>query len=188
MGLESSDPLAKFLCFYHVIEYFYESVLKEELVSKTQSILRNPSFSVRKKSEVMKLVKMIKVETSNNKLNNNEINCLKLVINKYVDKLELLNNLDEIDLRLVNYYQNNIVNFSNGSIVDFSNDSWIDKIADRIYKTRCSLVHNNTNEYENESKFKYVYNPYKNKDELLNEIYLIKIIAEILIIKSADNI
>lgn len=60
------------------------------------------------------------------------------------------------------------------------------KIAARIYKTRNSLVHYKSNEIS--KKERGIYGPFVNNHELLKEISLMKCIAELIIIKTAEDI
>ena len=101
----------------------------------------------------------------------------------------LIDELNNIDESLVSYYIHNEVSFSKGDTFDLNdiqNQKLYKKIAARIYKTRNSLVHCKSNETRLNERG--IYQPFKNNQELLKEIPLMRCIAELIIIKTAKDI
>lgn len=93
------------------------------------------------------------------------------------------------DSDLVRYYCTHEISFSNGDTIDlndFENEKLPKKVAARIYKTRNSLVHHKSNSAR--VKERGVYHPFKDDAELSKEIILMRLIAEMIIIKSAQEI
>ena len=103
---------------------------------------------------------------------------LELVLRKYIDISELLNNIPDMS---IDYYKTYEVPFSKGDIVDFddiSNPKLYKKMAARIYKTRNSIIHSKSGE-------KAVYSPFKDDEALEKEIPLLRYVAEEIIIKTS---
>lgn len=69
---------------------------------------------------------------------------------------------------------------------DFGNEKLPKKIAARIYKTRNALVHHKSNNAR--VKERGVYHPFNDDDELAQEMPLMRLIAEAIIIRSAEEI
>ena len=51
MASISDDPFIKYLCYYHILEHFYEAVYKENLINAVRDILTSPVFSIKKDNE-----------------------------------------------------------------------------------------------------------------------------------------
>ena len=118
-----------------------------------------------------------------------ESEALELTLKKYINIHSLIDELNNIDESLVSYYTHNEVSFSKGDTFDLNdiqNQKLYKKIAARIYKTRNSLVHCKSNETRLNERG--IYQPFKNNQELLKEIPLMRCIAELIIIKTAKDI
>ena len=112
-----------------------------------------------------------------------------MTLKKYINIHSLIDELNNIDESLVSYYAYNEVSFSKGDTFDLNdiqNQKLYKKIAARIYKTRNSLVHCKSNETRLNERG--IYQPFKNNQELLKEIPLMRCIAELIIIKTAKDI
>lgn len=103
--------------------------------------------------------------------------------------------IDEIKEELNNLNINNIevyndkVKFCDGNklnLHDVKDDSNYKNLAKRIYKIRNALVHYKAD--DKSSRELKVYKPFKDKNELFNEIPLIRIIAEKIIINNSEII
>lgn len=192
MALSSNDPFIEFLCYYHVMEHFFDEVYKEDIIKNVQDYITSPKFSVKRKKDVVKLIENIQKKTLSSKQEYrvNEEEALALTMKKYVPNLsELKESVDEIDSSLISYYKNHQVIFSKGDGIDLedtSNEKVYKKIAARVYKTRNAIVHSKSNDLK--SKEKGIYIPFKDEKELAREIPLMKIIAELIIIGSSEII
>ena len=110
-------------------------------------------------------------------------NKLVVVLNNFIDVNILQTELKRIDNDLFEYYKNNKVRFSSGSNIDFENKNTQDiykNLADRIYSTRNALAH-----YKKKEK---KYNPFHDEKDLLNEIPLIKLLAENVILANSKSL
>lgn len=187
MAVSSEDPFVQFIGFYHIMEYFYEEIYKEGVINNVKEILLDPSFSTKRKKDIMKLVDLINKKRTENTVGS-ELEALELTLSKYIDIEKIREKLNEIDKDIIDYYKNNTVNFSNGDVVDLRGDKEIifKKLANRVYKTRNSLVHSKSNEVR--VKERGIYKPFKDSKALLKEIPLLKTISEEIIIKSASEL
>lgn len=182
----SSDSLDhQFLSFYHILEHFFEKIYNEDLISRMRNELTQPGFSYKRKTDIEKLIKIIerRLKYKNDEFQINELEALELVLRKYLTNLEeIRNELNAVDSNLITFFKTFEVPFSKGNKVNFEVESEVYKnLAKRIYYTRNSIVHSKETDKE-----KYV--PFKDDKELINEIYLMRIIAEKIIINNSKEI
>ncbi len=189
MAVSSNDPFVQYIGFYHVVEHFYDEVYSQHIVEEVQNEVRRPDFSIRRKKDVLRLVKKINKGVRVGEIGRGfEQDALEMTLYKYVEIDELRNGLEVIDKKLIPFYRDNIVAFSNGKTVDLHGQDIpivFKNLAHRIYQTRNSLVHAKSNEYQ--LKEKGMYNPSRDRRHLENEVPLIRVIAETLIIKSSKT-
>ena len=173
MAVSSEDPFVQFIGFYHIMEYFYEEIYKEGVVNNVKEILLDPGFSTKRKKDIMKLVDLINKKRTESTVGS-ELEALELTLRKYIDIEKIIEKLNEIDKDIIEYYKNNKVNFSNGDAIDLIGDKKhiFKKLANRVYKTRNSLVHSKSNEVR--SNERGIYKPFKDSKALLKEIPLLK--------------
>ena len=191
MAVASENPFIKFIGYYHIIEHFFDNVCAEELLLKVKEIIQDPGFSSKRNKDLMKIVNAIRPKSKKGKerYTDSEEDALILTLIKYVDLNELRDRLKDIDPSLVEHYANRAVSFSKGTPFNLESEPAIktyEQIAKRIYSTRNSLVHYKSNELR--VKERGVYQPFKDGQELLKEIPLMRCIAEIIIIKTAKEI
>lgn len=173
MAVSSEDPFVQFIGFYHIMEYFYEEIYKEGVVNNVKEILLDPGFSTKRKKDIMKLVDLINKKRTESTVGS-ELEALELTLRKYIDIEKIIEKLNEIDEDIIEYYKNNKVNFSNGDAIDLIGDKKhiFKKLANRVYKTRNSLVHSKSNEVRLNERG--IYKPFKDSKALLKEIPLFK--------------
>ncbi|SDA73181.1 hypothetical protein SAMN02910275_02453 [Butyrivibrio sp. INlla18] len=182
MALDADDPFTAYISFYHVLEYYFSEVYKRKIISEMKDKLTNPSFSYKNESKLYDLAKWIGKKMKNDEENGrgNELESLKYVLEEYVPISSLLMALDEWDEGLKERYASKNVSFSGNSkdIVAWKdNDGVYTNLANRIYSTRNALVHSKSELPEKQ------YKPRKHRMELLQELPLIQIIAELIIFK-----
>lgn len=185
----SEDPFIKFLCYYHILEHYYEEVYTQEIIRIVRDELTSPSFSAKRDKDIKRLIDAIKekVKLNNEQFFGDEQEALELVIKKYVNINTLKDRISEIDNNLVEFYDKSEVTFSNGTAVNFNDvDNIYKNIAKRIYRTRNSLVHYKSNEITEKSRG--IYNPFEDRKELLKEITLIRLMAEDVILSTSKII
>lgn len=184
LAIGSKDPVIQYISYYHIIEHFFEEVFNDSLINKVKDIITNPNFSYKNKKDIKNLIKEItrSVRIQKDATTFKEIDALKLTLEKYIDIPELTNELDEYDLSLINYYENNDVSFSGAKKLNIrgkNNNSLYDSISNRIYKNRNSIVHSKESEMNK-------YTPFHDNQALSKEIPLIKLISEQIVIKSSN--
>ena len=183
LAVGADNPFLEFISYYHVAEHFFEMVFNEDLILKIKDKLTQPDFSYKRKKDIGQLIKNISksLQIRNETITFSELEALRLTINEYVDLEDLKEKINEYDSTLVEYYKNEKVGFSDGNFVDLdsSDAGQIAKsLANRIYKTRNSIVHSKESE-----KSKYM--PFKDDKVLVKEIPLLRFIAEQIIIESS---
>ena len=187
-GVSSESIDNQFLSFYHVMEHFFEKVYQDDIINSIKGELTKPSFSYKRNRDINQLVKVIKkklIYTHEEFSIKSEQSALLLTLQKFIlDTEEIKDKIVNFDSTLIDYYKTNVVSFSNGDKVDFTMND-VDKIlgslSKRIYKTRNAIVHSKESEHS-----KYL--PYKNDKELIKEIFLMRVLAEKIIIKSSSEL
>ena len=186
MAISTDSIPLQFLSFYHVIEHFFYDIYHEDLINTIKAKITSPDFSYKRKRDLENLIKLIsqKIKYKDEELLYNEQEALYLTLKKYVRLDNLIAKLREYDESLIEYYQKNKVSFSKGASINFSlsdTENIFRQIADRIYRTRNSIVHSKEG-----GKPRYV--PFRNDKELTMEIPLIRFIAEEIIINTSKVI
>lgn len=182
-GVAADTAFSQYLAFYHILEFFFQTVIEEDTLNYITDTLTKPSFSAFSKRELTSFVKGIKKKLSNQKEKSSqgEQFALELCLEKHLNISDLTARLNLIDCECVDYYKGNKVSFAQDSIeVDFENEKTvISCLSQRIYSVRNAIVHSKDCD-------KLRYQPFNNDDELSKEIPLIKSIAEIVIINTAE--
>ena len=186
-AIASNLPFMQYLAFYHVAEFFFQSISEDDALQEISNFITRPSFSPYKQREVRTFYNMIKKKMREQRDDGvwNEKNGLLLCLKKFIPELSMLkDSIERIDSAAVDYYKTTSVVFADDSkTIDFNDDS--DKvylcIRDRVYSTRNAIVHSKYGE-------RLRYEPFKHDKHLAKEIPLIRAIAEEIIINSADKI
>ena len=187
-GTSASVPFSQYLAYYHVAEFYFQSISEQDAYMEIKEFITRPSFSPHSMEEVKAFYEKIKKKMRSQREDGvwDEKTGLLLTLKKYVPDLEQLKrNLQSLDINCIDYYKNNKAEeFTNdGKKIDFDNESetLYKNIRDRVYAVRNSIVHSKEGE-------KLRYEPFKHDKELAKEIPLIRAIAEEIIINSAKNI
>jgi hypothetical protein len=186
-GVASESLDNQFLSFYHVLEYFFEKIYNEEIISKVRSELTKPNFSYKRTRDIKLLIDIIqkKLKYKNDEFLINELEALQLTISKFITDFPAIKcEIDSYDNSLVDYYKNNEVPFSGGNRINFEIaeiEQIVKNMAQRIYKTRNSIVHSKETD-----KSRYL--PFRDDKDLLKEIFLIRVVAEHIIIESSNEL
>ena len=110
---------------------------------------------------------------------------VELVLRRFIPDLNELNQaLDQINPNLAEYYRIQSVPFSNGNKVNFSSNSEDEiyrNLAKRVYLTRNCIVHSKESQ-------KVKFTPFKDDKDLLNEIYLMRLLAEFVILNDSKEL
>lgn len=169
-----------------IIEYFFERVFNEELITRVKNKITLPDFSYKRESDIKQLIEEIKksLKVRRDDTTFSEEEALRLTIVRYVDLVVLIQELNEYDNSLIAYYKTNTVSFSKGNIIDLENSdipSVYKSISKRIYKTRNSIVHSKESD-----RSRYI--PFEHDKRLVKEVPLLRFIAELIIMNTSNII
>lgn len=189
-------PMTKYLAYYHVAEFFFQTIAENDAYETIESIITHPSFSPHNKDSIKTFYKKVKQIMRNQKEEGvwEEKNALLLCIKKFVPDLERLkNSISDIDPNAISYYQNNHIPFAGNEQND--NESSKDKVKinfndspDAIYSTirnRVYLVRNAIAHSKEGAHLRY--EPFKDDKNLQKEMPLIRAISEEIIINSSKD-
>lgn len=167
----------QYLSFYHILEYYSDMLFIDRMTNPVINFFKKENIESGDPSDMKKLIKFISKE--NSKLNDE--NKLKLVIDKYIDQVEV-DDLKEKSINL-DFFKKESTIFSNLNKIDFQNNPIRDIVANltkRIYKVRNNIVHRKSSVLE--------YVPTYDDRGLDFETDLIRVIAEIVILKAGSQL
>jgi hypothetical protein len=186
-GISSESIDHQFLSFYHVLEHFFEKIYNDDILNSVKSELTKPSFSYKRTKDLNSLIGLIqtRLKYRNDEFQINEPEALELTLKKFVKDLPYLaSELKTISPTLIDYFKSTEVPFSKGNRVNFDSNNNVEiysNLAKRIYLTRNSIVHSKDTD-------KSKYTPFRDDKDLLTEIYLLRLIAEIVIIENSREL
>lgn len=186
-GLSSDIPFAQYLAFYHVPEFFFQTVAEDDAFKEIEDFITHPSFSPRKKEDMRRFYNKVRKIMRTQKENDvwDEKVGFILCLKKYVPDLDTLKaTINAIDSSALDYYKSTVVSFADeGSIVNFAStpEDIYASIRNRVYSVRNAIVHSKEGE-------RLKYEPFRHDKELAKEIPLIRAIAEEIIINSSKPI
>lgn len=186
MAISTDNPFVEYLSHYHVLEHFYEAVFQDDLVTSIQQQITNPAFSYHRKKDIKGLIKTIRksLKIQNDTITFSEEQALLLTLMNFVDVSDLLDDLNNYDSDIVDYYRNNKVAFANAPETDLrsgDNAAIYKSLSKRIYATRNALVHSKDGE-------KAKYTPFVDDHVLAKELPLLRFIAERTIVRNSSLI
>ena len=186
-GISSESIDHQFLSFYHVLEHFFEKIYNDDILNSIKSELTKPSFSYKRNKDLSGLISLIqnRLKYKNDEFLLNEPEALELTLRKFIKDIPYLaTELTTISPSLIEYFKTTDVPFSKGNKVNFENSNVNEiytNLAKRIYLTRNSIVHSKETD-------KSKYTPFRDDKDLLTEIYLVRLIAEIVIIENSKEL
>jgi len=180
-------PFVQYLAFYHVAEFFFQSISEQEAFIEISNYITRPSFSPSKERDIRDFYNIMKKRMREQRDDGvwNEKAGLLLCLKKYITDIDSLkNSIARLERSAIEYYRNSLVEFADDSkMIDF--DATHDQIyicmRDRIYSVRNAIVHSKEGE-------KLRYEPFKHDHHLAKELPLIRSIAEEIIVNSAKPI
>ncbi|MGN6264195.1 MAG: hypothetical protein ACTHM5_00910 [Ginsengibacter sp.] len=174
----------KYVCYYHIIEYFSDKSAYYTIREQIRQILIKPDFHLKADSYINSAVNIFKKE--NEKHLTDKIK-LTRSLQQFVDPSEFKNYLEEIKL-LNRFTAEQTINCSKPlklAPLDFSNDSqFYQTLANRIYALRCSIVHSNP-DFDETKAVPFVHTS-ENIFRLNIEIALLYEVARNIILKSSE--
>lgn len=173
----------KYICYFHIVEYFMDKVAHEVVSRQLMELMSNPDFHIRSKEYISQAIIIFKKE--NEKYTTDKIK-IGRVLREFTQKEPLLAHLDVFELsdHFQSDHQLHCSNVLNLSAIDTSNDnSFYDTLTKRIYSLRCSIVHSNP-DFDASKAVPFVSSP-QNIEFLRKEIALLQEISKRIIINSA---
>lgn len=183
-GASTDIPFTQYLAFYHVAEFFFQTIAEQSAFHEIESFITRPSFSPYKKEDIRQFYNKIKKKMRDQREDGvwDEKMGLLLCLKKYIPDIESLKNaIQSIDSSAINYYESNNAPFTDeGKMINFDDlsEAFYTVVRNRIYSVRNAIVHSKEGE-------KLRYEPFKHDKELAKEIPLIRAVAEEIIINSA---
>lgn len=182
-AIANNIPFTKYLAFYHVAEYYFQTISKQDVFQEIENFITHPSFSPYNKKNISDFYELMRKKIREQRDGGvwSDETGLLLCLKKYVPNINSLKvSIDSIDSTAIDYYKTTFVDFAdNGKTIDFDNaDTVYNEIRDRVYSVRNSIVHSKDGD-------KLRYEPFKNDKALAKEIPLIRGIAEEIIVNSA---
>lgn len=99
MALSSTDVFVQFICYYHILNNFYESVYNEAICKSVQHIIQDPGFSAKRNKDIVKIIDTIgkKIQHNRENFQGNELEALELTIRKFIEIDDLSQEVQEFD-------------------------------------------------------------------------------------------
>ncbi|MBQ3941174.1 MAG: hypothetical protein II723_08675, partial [Oscillospiraceae bacterium] len=183
IAIYASDPFIQYISYYHVIEYYFDDVFDEHLMSVIVNKITMPDFSIHNKKKILEIARAIrKTKNENESAQGNELETLEYVLEKHIADnamTDFKNRINDLSKDAVSFYQNNMVVFSKAPQLPWEANNLRKKLAERIYKTRNALIHSKSGKQD------AIYKAAQHEEQLKKEIPLIRAVAEMIIINSA---
>lgn len=186
-GVSSESIDHQYLSFYHVLEHFYEKIYNDDILGRVKNELTKPNFSYKRTRDLSNLIGLIqsRLKYKNEEFQINEQEALELTLRKFIPETnELKEAIENVSPELLEYYKTTEVPFSKGNRVNFNSDNEDEiykNLSKRVYYTRNSIVHS-----KEAQKVKFT--PFKDDKDLLTEIYLMRLIAEFVILNDSNEL
>lgn len=133
----------RFICYFHIIEYFSDKSAYFLAAQKLKAIMLKPDFHIKTDKYVNQAINFFKTEST--KFTGDKVK-IRRVLNQFVDRIELGEYLKEINL--FEYFMEDCTVKCSKDLklpgLNFESDSkFEDSLTKRIYSMRCSIVHSN---------------------------------------------
>lgn len=174
----------KFVCYYHIIEYFSDKSAYQLVSNEIKKLLLKPDFHLRTDQYVNAAINLFKKE--NDKFIGDKIK-IERVLRQYINREELKEVLTDIEL--IQHFSNELILDCNKPLklpaINFEQDgNFYSELTKRIYSVRCSIVHSNPDFDESKA---VPFNPTpKNIEKLRVETELLLEIARKIIVDTKE--
>lgn len=174
----------KYICYYHIIEYFSDKSAYYIVSEKLKSLMLKPDFHEQTNKYVAQAVNFFKKE--NDRYTSDKIK-IDRVLRQFVNKDELKEYLTINET--IDHFEKDCVLECNKDLelpkIDFYQETnFYNSLTKRVYSLRCSIVHSNP-DFDDTKAIPFVTSP-KNMDNLRIEMEMIMEIARMIIIGSKD--
>ncbi|WP_175947626.1 hypothetical protein [Burkholderia pyrrocinia] len=172
----------KYICYFHVLEYFMDKSAYGVVSRKIKQLLLSPDFHIRSAEHISTAINIIKQETEKNATDKIKIN---RVLSEFTQADAVKQHLSHAGL-IDHFNKDHTIQCGKplkiGSIKFDSETSYVESAAKRIYALRCSIVHSNP-DFDESKAIPFIPTP-TNIDFLRIEIGLVKEIARTIIANS----
>lgn len=174
----------KFICYYHVIEYFSDKSAYYVVSGYLKKLLLKPDFHTKTNHYVNQAINFFKKESD--RYTSDKIK-VERVLRQFITRVELAEQLN--NLGIIDHFEDEIILECSKPLklpkVDFSTDSnFFGNLTKRIYSVRCSIVHSNP-DFDETKAIPFVPTT-KNMEILRMEIELVLQISRTIIIGSKE--
>ncbi len=172
----------KYICYFHVLEYFMDKSAYSVVSRKVKQLLLSPDFHLRSAEYISNAVNIIKLETERNTTDKIKIG---RVIGEFAQCETLQKHLTGIGAQ-DHFNKDHTLSCAKPlklSAIKFdSEQAFVDSVARRVYAMRCSIVHSNP-DFDESKAVPFLPTP-KNIEFLRVEIELIKELSRTIICNS----
>ncbi|EKT3967502.1 hypothetical protein NTJ12_002597 [Flavobacterium psychrophilum] len=174
----------KFICYYHILEYFSDKSAYHLVSKEVKKILLKPDFHLKTDHYVTSAINLFKKE--NDKYTGDKIK-IERVLKQYLNRDDIKETLNEIEL--LDHFSKELILDCNKPLklpaINFDSDgNFFSELTKRIYSVRCSIVHSNPDFDESKA---VPFNPTpQNIEKLKIETELIMEIARKIIVESKE--
>ena len=173
----------KYICYFHVLEYFMDKSAYSVVSRKVKQILLSPDFHLKASEYISNAVNIIKLETERNTTDKIKIG---RVISEFVQYEDIRSHLTALQ-SLDHFNKDHTLVCAKPlklSAVKFDSDqTFVESASKRIYAMRCSIVHSNP-DFDESKAVPFLPTP-KNMEFLRTEIILIREVSRIIICNTA---
>lgn len=184
IGEKVDYPPFRFICYYHILEYFSDKSAYYYAAKKLKSLMIKPDFHINTDRYINQAINFFKIEST--KYTSDKIK-IKRVINQFINRTDFEDYLR--DVGILDYFKTPVTLVCSRDLelpgIDFENDSKFEEtLTQRIYAMRCSIVHSNP-DFE-ESKAVPFSPTDDNIQKLRKEIDMIFEVARTIIVESSQ--
>jgi hypothetical protein len=172
----------KFICYFHIVEYFQDKSAFFIVREKLKNIMLKPDFSLNVNLYATQALNLIKQESEKNQTDKIKI---QRVLKQFLDVDEFKQFL--VNEELLDYFSKDLTMVFTKNLIlpaiDFTSDTkFIETLTNRIYSIRCSIVHSNP-DFDDKKAVPFLAT-LENIDKLRYEVELIMEVAKTIIIRT----
>lgn len=184
IGEKVEYPPFRFICYFHIIEYFSDKSAYFHASKRLKGLMLKPDFHINTDKYVNQAINFFKIESTKNTSDKIKI---RRVISQFINKTDFEDYLKDIEM--YEYFTEPCTIECTKPLelkpIDFSTDSkFQETLMNRIYSMRCSIVHSNPDFDETKA---IPFSPtIVNMDKLRKEIDMIYEVARTIIVESSN--
>lgn len=175
----------KYLCFFHIIEYFSDKSAYYVIAEQIKQLLLKPDFHLKSDAYINKAVNIFRKENEKHLTDKIKLN---RVLQQFINMGDFIEYLQAV--KLYDHFTKE-QEFSCSKpfkvpALDFTNETtFFQSLASRIYSIRCSIVHSNP-DFDETRAIPFVHNS-ENVFRLNIEIALVYEISRTIIVRSSET-